>query len=328
MTVVFSSCEVDDFTEAVPVGDANEAPTLSMVSPGDTARISLNRDQFFDISAEVADNTPGLSLFSATILDSLGNMVFQREERITGVSIAATIPVPDSLLAIGAEYDLQVFVEDTEGKRTEATGKFLGIGLLSNQDQVFVIGNFTGWANSADPAFRDVPMTLVADHTWEAAVWLDEANPEFKFVDNNTFGGIDWGEDIACDGVADGGDNIVCPVTSNNVIFRFNDETLEYEILEPNSNQDRMFVIGEYNGWANSNDRLTLVEDNIWEIELSNLSGPWKFVANDNFGLDDWGDAGCDGTAELFGSNIECDFEGDFIIRFNDETLNYSLEAL
>lgn len=327
LTVVFSSCEIDDFTEVVPDGDANTAPTITLLSPGDTVRIILLQDELFEISAEVADNSPGLSLFSATILDSLGNEVYQKEEQLTGVSIIATISVPDSILAVGANYDLEVFVEDTQGRRAEATSSFVGIGLLKNQEQIFVIGNFTGWGDTGAANYRDIPMTLVADYTWEAAAWLDEAAPQFKFVDNNSFGGSDWGDDGPCDGIADGGGNITCPVTSNNVVFRFNDQTLAYEIIELSANYDEMFVLGEYNGWGNSEDRFTLVADNQWEVDL-NFSGPWKIVADENFGVDDWGDGGCDGVAEPGGANIECDYDGDFKIRFNDDNLNYSVEPL
>ena len=349
LTVVISSCEVDDFTEAVPTGDANPAPTLSLLSPGDTARISLQRDQFLDISAEVTDNTPGLSLFSVTILDSLDNEVFTDDLALTGVSSTALVQVPDSIFAIGATYALNVFVEDLQGKRTETSSEFIGIGLLSNQDQVFVIGNFNGWGDSASPVYRDIPMTLVGDYTWEASAWLDEANPEFKFADNNTFGGTEWGEsgDGVCDGIADGGSNIACPVASNNVKFIFNDLSLEYSIQELETNVEEVYVLGNFNGWG-SNDpdlRMTAIEDHMWQVTAEIAPGTggfndgdtptFKFVDSPDFSngdLGDWGDSDCDGIANLMndnsGGDTQCGLEvGSNTFTFNDETLEYSFES-
>lgn len=331
-TIVFSSCEVDDFTEAVPTGNANAAPAVTIAVPGDTVVISLSKTESFQITIESSDDSPGLSFLEMQLINSQGEELFSAERAISGTTNSSTFNVPDSLLDIGSEYEIITRVDDTQGKSIEVTSNFIGSDLLSNEDAIYLIGNFTGDGDVGNPNYREVPMRLIDNFTWEIATWLDEADPEFVFSNSNVSGGTEYGASATdvCDNIANGSEPISCPITGNNVIIRFNDETLEYSITEPDSNEDRLFLIGEYNGWGGSNDRFALVDNNQWEADVTGVFGQFKFVDNSDFGGKDWSDPGCDGVAEQQNGsdNTNCGFDGDFKIRFNDSDFSYSFEAL
>ncbi|MFD0997988.1 hypothetical protein ACFQ21_01680 [Ohtaekwangia kribbensis] len=92
------------------------------------------------------------------------------------------------------------------------------------------------------------------------------------------------------------------------------------------ANFERMFIAGGFNGWSAS--ELELVADNTWEIKNIDLQGgPWKLKNTEDWSDQDWGDTNCDGTMEPKGSNgdTNCDFSGAVNVRFNDETLKYTV---
>ena len=337
--LIFNSCEVDDFTVTPPTGDANPAPTLSLTGPGDTVSFQIP----FTISAELSDNSPGLSVFGYSIIDSTGALVITEQRFLYGTTSTTVEFEVDSAIAI-ARYTLDFFVEDTQGKRVEDSQMLDVIGTQSVLDEVFLIGDFTGWGDSGDPNFRDLPMDLIDDFTWQSSdsIYLTPSS-EFKFVDAATFGGNDWGEESGqCDGVAFDGageTNInaggACSIVEGYHRITFNDQTLAYSIERLTANQAEMFILGNFNGWGGTDNAMHLVDNNTWKDTDITLpaDAAFKFVNTSNFGNGDegdWGDSECDGVAALLnddgGGDIICEFDGTFTVTFNDETLEYSVE--
>ncbi len=106
--------------------------------------------------------------------------------------------------------------------------------------------------------------------------------------------------------------------------------TFSFEIsnLPYPANNDNMFLAGAFNGWAA--DTLTLVGDYMWEIRNVDLQGDaWKLKNCIDWCDEDWGDAECDGfmNSNLSGGNgdTNCGASGLVNIRFNDNTLSYSV---
>ena len=93
------------------------------------------------------------------------------------------------------------------------------------------------------------------------------------------------------------------------------------------ANQTKMFIAGAFNGWGA--DELELVADNTWEIKEVDLQGgPWKFKNTTDWTDVDWGDSNCDKTMEITtggGADTQCEYSGLVNIRFNDETLKYTI---
>lgn len=95
------------------------------------------------------------------------------------------------------------------------------------------------------------------------------------------------------------------------------------------ANHAEMFIAGEFNGWGF--DVMNLVGNNTWEIKNVNLmGGGWKFKNCEDWCDEDWGDADCNGKMESnYGpggnGNTECGSNGPVNVRFNDQTLTYSV---
>ncbi|REE01664.1 SusF/SusE family outer membrane protein [Marinoscillum furvescens] len=104
--------------------------------------------------------------------------------------------------------------------------------------------------------------------------------------------------------------------------------TFEISKLPFAANNDEMYIAGGFNGW--SWDSLKLVEDHIWEIKEIELDGgEWKFKNTKDWSDADWGDSDCDGVMEVTtggGANTNCSYSGLVNIRFNDNTLQYTVE--
>ena len=323
IALVTMSCEIDDFSD--DLGE-NVAPTLSIISPGDTANVN----EGFTVLLRTADTTPGLSVASIVLRDTTGSTVLSVTETLIGVVDTAVFVIEPNQLPVGA-YDLTAIVEDTEGVSTELDTTFFGSPFESVQSQMYVLGTLNGWAAN-DP---DLSMTLVDDYIWEVKDVTITATDEFKFVNTPDFSGTDW-TDAECDGVADeagGSVNIACGF---NGVFdiRFNDQTFEYTVEgEPVfvSNQEQMYVLGSMNGWgANDPDQaMTLVADHTWQVSgvVITSDDQFKFANTPNFQGTDWSDSGCDGVADEEGAsnNINCSFDGTVTITFNDETFEYNV---
>ena len=93
------------------------------------------------------------------------------------------------------------------------------------------------------------------------------------------------------------------------------------------ANNSNMFIAGAFNGWGAG--VMELVADYTWEIkEIDLQGGPWKLKNTADWTDADWGDSNCDKTMEVTtggGPNTECDYSGLVNVRFNDETLKYTV---
>lgn len=109
-----------------------------------------------------------------------------------------------------------------------------------------------------------------------------------------------------------------------------NDVTYSFEIskLPFAANNDEMYIAGGFNGW--SWDSLELVADYTWEAKNIELDGgEWKFKNTKDWSDADWGDGDCNGVMEETtggGANTDCGYSGLVNIRFNDKTLQYTIE--
>ncbi|WP_116107276.1 SusF/SusE family outer membrane protein [Lewinella sp. IMCC34191] len=111
------------------------------------------------------------------------------------------------------------------------------------------------------------------------------------------------------------------------------ESTFSFEIsnLPYPANYDAIYLAGAFNGWTPSNNQLTLIGPNLWEIQEVDLQGEaWKLVDGPEFGGEDFGDPECDGfmnSNQAAGGNgdTNCGASGPVNIRFNDETLSYSV---
>lgn len=315
--ILTTGCEVDDFTEEL--SDAqNNAPTVSIIAPGDTVGLAG-----FTATAMFTDDTPGLSLATYNIIDSLGNVAFSQEYVLIGTSDSIAMNVPADTLNIGS-HTFSVTVSDTKGLETTVTSDFEVVGTLSNQDQMFVLGSINGWGGT------DLQMTLVDDYTWVVKPVKLTPTDEFKFVNTSDFSDVDW-EDPECDGVAtqDGGGNIGCGYADGSYILTFNDQTLEYSVEPILSVQSQMYVLGSMNGWGGTDLEMSLIDNYTWQVEdvAMTASDEFKFVNTSDFSDVDWEDPECDGQAtQDGGGNIACQYEGTFVLTFNDQTLEYSVE--
>jgi hypothetical protein len=62
-----------------------------------------------------------------------------------------------------------------------------GFGFASSYASIAIAGTFNGWSTVGNP------LTLVADHQWEAVIFVDTNNPEFKFAANGNWD-VNWGQ--------------------------------------------------------------------------------------------------------------------------------------
>ena len=94
------------------------------------------------------------------------------------------------------------------------------------------------------------------------------------------------------------------------------------------ANNDEMYIAGSLNGW--SWDSLELVSDYTWEIKNIEMDGgEWKFKNTKDWTDADWGDSDCNGVMEVTtggGANTNCGYSGLVNVRFNDQTLQYTIE--
>lgn len=103
--------------------------------------------------------------------------------------------------------------------------------------------------------------------------------------------------------------------------------TFEISNLPFAANNDKMYISGGFNGWASI--EFTLIADYTWEAQGVNMDGgEWKLKNCDNWCDQDWGDPDCDGLVQITtngGPNSACSPSGLVNIRFNDQTLRYTI---
>lgn len=94
------------------------------------------------------------------------------------------------------------------------------------------------------------------------------------------------------------------------------------------SNETEMYIAGEFNGWGSG--VMTLVANYTWEIKNIDLQGgKFKFKNREDWSDTDWGDVDCDGVLAVTtggGPDTDCGYSGLVNVRFNDETLEYTIE--
>lgn len=194
--------------------------------------------------------------------------------------------------------------------------------------QMYVGGNFSGWA---------LQQMTFENNTWKLKNQiLTAGNHEIKFANTSDYSGQDWGNATGLSGTAQsttgGGANISFNIPiSGNYTISFNDITLAYSIEFTPVHQSAMYAAGTFSGWALQPMNLV---NSVWE--LNNMSfqagaNEMKFANTQNWSGQDWGNAdGLSGTAQPTtggGANITFDIPaaGNYNIRFNDMTLEYSI---
>ncbi len=216
-------------------------------------------------------------------------------------------------------------------------------GLTASASATVTVTDSNGAYNSVLPtlhlrgtpnAWGSLAMTLVADNQWEAlATFNGQANQRFKFDVKD-----DWTQnygDTNKDGVAEqGGADILTPV-SGQYRVRFNDQTLQYSLTPVSvgyaKNLASLNIRGTTNGWGTT--PMMLVGDHQWQAGVT-FTGAGDGSGGQRFKFDvkgDWtqnyGDTNKDGVAELAGADITTAVVGAYVVRFNDQTLAYSLSA-
>ncbi len=103
--------------------------------------------------------------------------------------------------------------------------------------------------------------------------------------------------------------------------------SFEISLLPFPANHNEMYIAGAFNGWGA--DAMELVADHTWEIKEVNLEGgEWKIKNTPDWTDEDWGDTNCDFIMEsnfAGNGNTNCGFSGLVNVRFNDQTLTYSV---
>ena len=129
-------------------------------------------------------------------------------------------------------------------------------------------------------------------------------------------------------------------VSATDVDGQTSEETIGFTIsaLPFPANIERLFIAGSFNGWsADSAElyeqyRFDLVAANTWEIRGIDVDGgAFKFKNTFDWTDLDWGDGDCDGfmTSNADGNaDTDCGFSGEAVIRFNDQTLAYTVDPL
>lgn len=117
--------------------------------------------------------------------------------------------------------------------------------------------------------------------------------------------------------------------------MRFNDQTLQYSLTPVSvgyaKNLASLNIRGTTNGWGTT--PMMLVGDHQWQAGVT-FTGAGDASGGQRFKFDvkgDWtqnyGDTNKDGVAELAGADITTAVVGAYVVRFNDQTLAYSLSA-
>lgn len=325
MLVFLGACQ--DETE---VGDLSFAPNVISLTPKDDGRQSIIGG--FDVKMIVVDG-PSSPLAQGTLsmTDDGGNVVFDVSKDFSGTrdSIVVDGETFDSEdLGLGF-YTINLTVTDTDGNETvmETTFELVPLPFVANQSEMYVAGEFNGWGST--------PMELVATNTWEAKN-IDLAGGKFKLKNRTDWSDTDWG-DSDCDGTmvitSGGGPDTNCGYTGL-VNIKFDDETLKYTITPAvtyEANLAGLFAFGNFNNFQGPPTyAFALKADHQWELaEIRLKAGDYfKLFEMTNLSGKNFGDAGFDGTAEQFGTNIVMPggtADAFYKIVFNDQTLAYSI---
>lgn len=191
--------------------------------------------------------------------------------------------------------------------------------LLDLTTNLGVVGSATpgGWGNENIP---DLPFyTTSVANVYVAYVTLRDG--EIKFRKDNL-----WTEnygDTGMDGTLEaGGDNIVVTAGSYKITLDMNELSYTMEAYS-------WGIVGSAttNGWDGPDMMLNYnPNQDDWKAVVTLIDGEIKFRFNNDWGLN-YGDTGADGTIENAGDNIAVT-AGNYLVTFNLNTLEYSLEAM
>lgn len=323
--IILGACQ-----DQVDVGNLSFPPNVIILTPKDEGRQSIIGG--FDVKMIAVDG-PSSPLASGTMImrDAGDNIVFNVSKDLSGTrdSIVVKGETFDSEnLGLGF-YSIDLTVTDTDGQSTVINASFELVPLpyVANQSQMYIAGDFNGWGSTE--------LELVATNTWEVKN-IDLAGGKFKLKNRTDWSDTDWG-DADCDGVmaitSGGGPDTNCGY-SGLVNIRFNDEDLKYTITPAvtyASNVTGLYAFGNFNSFQGPPTyAFTLKANNQWELaEIRLKAGDYfKLFEAANLSGKNFGDAGYDGTAEQFGSNIVMPAgtaDAFYKITFNDQTLAYAI---
>ncbi|MDO2949431.1 alpha amylase C-terminal domain-containing protein [Aeromonas simiae] len=300
------SLKESDMSYSITALDENQAP-IAAVSPKDIS-VKVGESVVFDASASSDDS--GIESYSWSTGGS-GKTETVQFDSIGTVTVTVT-------------------VADAEGLTDKASATVTVTDDNGEYSSVFQTMNFRGTPNS----WGNQAMTLVGDNLWEAVVTFNgQANQRFKFDVKG-----DWSHnygDNDKDGIADQtGDDIFTNV-SGQYRVRFNDQTMQYSLSPVSSSYAKNFASLNFRGTTNNwgTTPMTLVGDHMWQATV-NFTGAGDGNGGQRFKFDvkgDWtenyGDTNKDGVAERTGADIATSVTGSYLVRFNDQTLVYTLSA-
>ena len=302
-------------------------------------RVSLKEsDLSYTLTALNANQAPVAALSPKAISVKLGESVV-----FDGSTSSDDAGVVSYGWSTGGSAQTETVQFDTLGSHTVTLTVTDAEGLTASASATVNVTDSNGSYTSVLPTlnFRGTPngwgalaMTLIADNQWEAQVSFDgQTNQRFKFDVKG-----DWSQnygDTNKDGVAEqAGADITTTVTGLYRV-RFNDQSLQYSLSPVSVGYAKNFASlnlrGTPNAWGTT--PLTLVGDHLWQASIT-FSGAGDANGGQRFKFDvkgDWtqnyGDSNQDGVAESAGADITSAVIGAYLVRFNDQTLAYSLSA-
>lgn len=196
---------------------------------------------------------------------------------------------------------------------------------------MYVGGTFNNWNLSTQLQYKN-NMWVVED------VMIKKGEHQLKFANTTNWTGDDWGNATGKTGTAKlttGGDPNITFILDEFCFctIKFNPETLVYSISDNKPTQSAMFFAGDFSNWSLSENPMQL-NGNVWEGMYSFNTGDYelKFANTSDWTGDDWGNAqGLSGLSKLTtGGDPNLQFSisesREYIVRFNDQTLEYSIE--
>lgn len=307
-------------------------PGILSISPGDGNKV-VKGD--FNVVVKFVDGSVS-PLASATVtLSTDGGTELATQEKSLSGTLDSIVIEGSTFSAADLDaglYHIAITVADVKGQ-SQTTNTTFEISLLpfaANNDQMFMSGSFNGWGSA--------PMTLVADHIWEAKEVTFDGG-EWKVKNCDSWCDKDWGSATGSSGYVSettGGGANASGGPSGLYNFRFNDQTLEFAFVPAvllEKNAESLYLLGTFNTFEGADYPFNLTGDNTWVLNEVVLKGgdAFRFAEFPDFMGNNWGDNEGDGIAEAFGKNIVIPADAQeafYDITFNDKTLAYEVKFL
>ena len=212
--------------------------------------------------------------------------------------------------------------------------------VASSYSTLSVAGPFGFW----NP--RSHPLALIAPHVWRGSYPISDSNLTFKFVADADWQVANWGDSnvlaaLPHEGaaVAAGPDIVYNQPFAGRAVFTFDEQTLAYRVEAYATDYSSISVAGTFNDWNPGANRLELISNRVWQgtVFLLTNNAQFKFVANDDFGANNWGEAAVvstfphTGTGVVFGADIQLGAwfsAGDHRFTFDESSGRYTVEKL